>query len=82
VGIDGSLYRSARYYFIPLLNLSHSELWYCNKEFLRLFVVRNELSIVSLYSLLNPGCKIVECFEFSLGVCLTGLSGLVHFQGT
>jgi hypothetical protein len=31
---------------------------------------------------MDPWCKIVECFEFSLGVCSMELSGLAHFQGT
>jgi hypothetical protein len=59
-----------------LFILSHSEPWYCNKYFLRLFVVWNELSIVTLYSLLDPECKCGLFWVLPLGV----LDGTTRFE--
>ena len=69
---------SYRYMFIlfPRFKLSHSELWYYNKWFLRLYVVWNRLSIVRLYSLLDPGCKIWIFRVLPLGV----LDGTTRFS--
>jgi hypothetical protein len=77
VGTDGFSLRSAsRYFYFRCLIYHTLNLWYCNKVFLRLCVVWNGLSIVSLYSLLDPGCKTWTVRVLPLGV----LDGIIGFS--
>jgi hypothetical protein len=81
VGTDGFSFRSARcLFYFRCLNYHTLNPDIVINAFWD-YVVWNGLSIVSLYSLLDPGCK-CGLFEFSCWVCSTKLSDLAHFQGT